>query len=40
MARSIASVGRILRKSLTTPDEREVFPFGHSNEVHLGELVP
>jgi class 3 adenylate cyclase len=32
-------VARILRKSLTTPDEREVFPFGHSNQVHLGEVV-
>jgi class 3 adenylate cyclase len=32
-------MARILRKSLTTPDEREVYPFGRSNEVHLGELV-
>jgi class 3 adenylate cyclase len=29
----------IQRKSLLTPDEREVFPLGHSSEVHIGELV-
>jgi len=29
----------IQRKSLLTPDEREVFPLGRSDEVHLGELV-
>lgn len=27
------------RKSLLAPDEREVFPLGHSNEVHLGDMV-
>lgn len=29
----------IVRKSLLDPDEREVFPLGWSNEVHVGELV-
>ena len=29
----------ILRKDLLEPDEREEFPFGSSNEVHVGELV-
>jgi class 3 adenylate cyclase len=29
----------IVRKSLLDPDEREVFPFGWSSEVHIGELV-
>jgi len=32
-------VSGIRKKSLRDPDERAVYPFGHSNEVHLGELV-
>ncbi|MEX1169328.1 MAG: adenylate/guanylate cyclase domain-containing protein [Chloroflexota bacterium] len=29
----------IQRKSLLTADERDTYPFGHSDEVHLGEVV-
>ena len=32
-------MGEILRKSLLTPDERELYPLGESNEVHVGETV-
>lgn len=39
VSRRIGSVTDILRKSLLDPDEREVFPFGSSSEVHVGELV-
>ena len=32
-------MAEIRHKSLLEPDERESYPFGHSDEVHLGEVV-
>jgi len=32
-------MGRLQSKSLLHPDEREAFPLGYSDEVHLGEVV-
>ncbi|HSM18545.1 MAG TPA: adenylate/guanylate cyclase domain-containing protein [Gemmatimonadales bacterium] len=32
-------MGRLQSKSLLHPDEREAYPLGYSDEVHLGEIV-